>query len=294
MATQAKALLTDVEVNEVSMVDRAANKRRFLCAKNADGQSTPVDSNPAPTPDQGSGNPAPPAEPVDKAKWTTAYINDLPDSAFLYIEDGGEKDEEGKTKPRSLRHFPVKDADGKVDLDHVRDALSRIPQSDLSDDVKTKCTDKAQKMLDKAEGKDDTKKSDVEKRGAKMAKERLDRLKNVASELAKILSELDDEIDAEGGDTGGDAGAADKVAKSAEPDPLEAKLAELTQQVAALLAKSDAQAQEIASQKAAIAKQAEVIKAAKMPAPPNSSTPEPVAKSGKPFAWPDDLNEERT
>ena len=38
-----------------------------------------------------------------KATWTTAFVNDLPDSSFLYIEPGGEKDEEGKTKPRSLR-----------------------------------------------------------------------------------------------------------------------------------------------------------------------------------------------
>jgi len=32
----------------------------------------------------------------EAAKWTTAYINDLPDSAFALIEPGGEKDEEAK------------------------------------------------------------------------------------------------------------------------------------------------------------------------------------------------------
>ena len=48
--------------------------------------------------------------------------NDLPDSAFAYIEPGGEKDSEGKTTPRSLRHFIITDAA------HVRNALARIGQ----------------------------------------------------------------------------------------------------------------------------------------------------------------------
>lgn len=63
-----------------------------------------------------------------KAVWTTEYINNLPDSAFLYIEPGGEKDAEGKTTPRGLRHLPYKDAAGKVDLRHVQNALSRLGQ----------------------------------------------------------------------------------------------------------------------------------------------------------------------
>lgn len=68
-----------------------------------------------------------------EAEWTAAYINDLPDSSFAYIEPGGEKDDEGKTKPRSLRHFPYKDARGKVDLPHLRNALARAPQSPFGD-----------------------------------------------------------------------------------------------------------------------------------------------------------------
>jgi hypothetical protein len=79
-----------------------------------------------------------------KAVWDTTYIDDLPDSAFLYIEPGGEKDADGKTTPRSLRHFPYKDADGAVDEPHLRNALSRIPQSNLSQDVKDRVIAKAQ------------------------------------------------------------------------------------------------------------------------------------------------------
>jgi phage head maturation protease len=57
------------------------------------------------------------------AQMTAASINDLPDSAFAYIEPGGEKDDQGKTVPRSKRHFPIHDAA------HVRNALARAPQS---------------------------------------------------------------------------------------------------------------------------------------------------------------------
>lgn len=57
------------------------------------------------------------------AELSSAAINDLPDSAFAYIEPGGVKDPSGKTAPRSKRHFPVHDEA------HTRNALSRAPQS---------------------------------------------------------------------------------------------------------------------------------------------------------------------
>ena len=57
------------------------------------------------------------------AEMTSSAINDLPDSAFAYIEPGGAKDPSGKTTPRSKRHFPVHDEA------HARNALSRAPQS---------------------------------------------------------------------------------------------------------------------------------------------------------------------
>jgi hypothetical protein len=64
-------------------------------------------------------------------KFTTKYRNDLPDSDFAYIAPGGKK-VDGKTEPRSLRHFPIPDAA------HVRNALARLSQSKLSPDVKAK------------------------------------------------------------------------------------------------------------------------------------------------------------
>ena len=62
-----------------------------------------------------------------RAQISTADQNDLPDSAFAYIEPGGTKDGSGKTVPRSLRHFPVHDKA------HVQNALSRAPQSPFGD-----------------------------------------------------------------------------------------------------------------------------------------------------------------
>lgn len=81
-----------------------------------------------------------------KAVWTTAYINNLPDSAFAYIEPGGTK-EDGKTTPRSLRHFPHHNASGAIDMPHLRNAMSRMMQSPFGDNAKAHLT-----MHAKAEG----------------------------------------------------------------------------------------------------------------------------------------------
>lgn len=69
---------------------------------------------------------------IKEAEWDTEYINALPDSAFAVISAGGEKDAQGKTVPRSLRHLPHHNARGELDLAHLRNALARLPQTDLS------------------------------------------------------------------------------------------------------------------------------------------------------------------
>lgn len=92
---------------------------------------------------------------VLKATWSTADVDDFPDSSFLYIEGGGSKDASGKTTPRSLRHFPYKDENGKADLPHLRDAISRIPQSSLPATLRNKLQVKAEKLLAAQHSKDD-------------------------------------------------------------------------------------------------------------------------------------------
>jgi hypothetical protein len=87
---------------------------------------------------------------LSEATWMAAFVNDLPDSSFLHILPGGEKDEGGKTTPRSLRMFPYKDAGGKVDLPHLRNAVARIPQSDrINAATKERLASKARAELEK-------------------------------------------------------------------------------------------------------------------------------------------------
>jgi len=70
----------------------------------------------------------PHVESTKEAEWDTEYINNLDDDCFAYIEPGGEKDEQGKTTPRSLRHFTYKNAQGNLSPDHVRNGLARLGQ----------------------------------------------------------------------------------------------------------------------------------------------------------------------
>jgi HK97 family phage prohead protease len=75
-----------------------------------------------------------------KAAMTSASVNDLPDSAFAYIEPGGKKDAEGKTTPRSLRHFPVHDEA------HARNALARLSSSPFAAQARPKVMAAARKF----------------------------------------------------------------------------------------------------------------------------------------------------
>jgi hypothetical protein len=82
------------------------------------------------------------------ADLTSAAINDLPDSAFAYIEPGGTKDAGGKTIPRANRHFPVHDEA------HARNALSRAPQSPFGKQAMPKIMSAARKFGIKTSGAD--------------------------------------------------------------------------------------------------------------------------------------------
>lgn len=74
------------------------------------------------------------------AEMTAADTNNLPDSDFAYIEDGGTKDSSGKTIPRSLRHFPIQDEA------HVRNALARLDASPFGDKARAKVEAAAKKL----------------------------------------------------------------------------------------------------------------------------------------------------
>jgi hypothetical protein len=48
------------------------------------------------------------------------------------ISKGGTKDDQNRTVPRALRHLPHHKANGSLDIPHLRNALARLPQTDLS------------------------------------------------------------------------------------------------------------------------------------------------------------------
>jgi hypothetical protein len=85
---------------------------------------------------------------LNMSEWSNADINDLPDSSFAWIENGGTKDIDGKTTPRGLRHLPYKDANGKIDLAHVRNALARLNQvKNMPAEVRDDIMNKLEKIL---------------------------------------------------------------------------------------------------------------------------------------------------
>lgn len=82
--------------------------------------------------------------------WSTAYKNQLPDSAFLYVDKRAceHTDREGRSHPLSCRHFPYRNHLGTVSLSHVRNAISRAPQSNLPPSVQRQVQQKARRLLD--------------------------------------------------------------------------------------------------------------------------------------------------
>jgi hypothetical protein len=131
------------------------------------------------------------AKKAGKAVWSTAYVNDLPDENFLYVEPGGEKDEDGKTVPRTLRHWPVRDDKGELDLAHVRNALARIPQTDVPQAVKDKAIADAKKLLEELKEGEEK----VATAGAKMSRARRKKFEDAIKVLIGLFKEVMPEKD---------------------------------------------------------------------------------------------------
>ena len=89
---------------------------------------------------------------TEKAEWDAAYRNALPDTAFFYIEPGGEK-EDGITRPYSLRKLPYRDASGQPDPAHLRAVLSRLSSTDIPAEDKQRIRTEARALLDAAVAK---------------------------------------------------------------------------------------------------------------------------------------------
>ncbi len=64
---------------------------------------------------------------IASMEWTDEYINNLPDSSFLYIERGG--DLEGK--PKESRYFPIKNDKGILDVSQLKVVLTEAENSKI-------------------------------------------------------------------------------------------------------------------------------------------------------------------
>jgi len=130
---------------------------------------------------------------VEKKLVSTKEQNDLPDSDFAYIEPGGKKDDDGMTVPRSLRHFPIQDAA------HVRNALSRAPQSPFGDKAMPKILAAAKKFDIKVSKSLDavlTKAADEDMKHdpAQLGEIRTLLVSSINAELSELESGSDDEM----------------------------------------------------------------------------------------------------
>jgi len=83
-----------------------------------------------------------PFKEIAMSDWSEAKENELPDSAFIVVLSGGQKDETGRTVPRSLRLLPYKNEDGKIDKRHLRNALSNVHRINAPAAVKRKALTK--------------------------------------------------------------------------------------------------------------------------------------------------------
>lgn len=95
-------------------------------------------------------------DPDEELELTQKAIDDLPDSAFLYVAPGGRKDKSGRTAPRSMRHFQVRDAAGNVDAKAVKSALKKIPKSSapgLTAERKRNLAERAARLLAESDPK---------------------------------------------------------------------------------------------------------------------------------------------
>lgn len=109
------------------------------------GEVTAVDVRYVPMPSKTDDTPPVRAETPARS----SNVNDLPDSAFLFIESGGALDDAGKTVPRSHRHFAYRDAEGKVDLAGLQAALVAIPgTAGLDTEAKTTLAARVRRMAD--------------------------------------------------------------------------------------------------------------------------------------------------
>ena len=196
--------LRDIVVEEVSLVDRAANKRRFLVVKRSDGMSGDDGESGV---EKAKKKPAPQDEQTDEAK-AKKPPQDEADAEKAKGDTAGEpSDAEPKPKRKADLALP---ADLKEALlatltqamerlmalaNQIKDAGEPDAEADdpsLPEDLGSEI-DAIAELLGEAttkRGKKRAAKADVAKGGSRMAKDRLDRFQKAMALLSDILKEI--------------------------------------------------------------------------------------------------------
>ena len=116
-----------------------------------------------------------------KAVWSSSYVSSLPNSSFLYVEPDCDK--------AGCRHLPYKDANGKVDLSHLRNAASRLGQAAtgtsgwMTEELRKKLQSKVSRLLEE----------DGEKAGRKVKKSMIEKLKSAWVTIKEMIDWADPE-----------------------------------------------------------------------------------------------------
>jgi hypothetical protein len=240
--------LRDIVVEEVSLVDRAANQRRFLVVKRSAemaDENTATEDGKSDTPnaiEKAKKKPAVAAgdETVDEAKakkkpadGETEEDAETEKARGAAKDDDEDDDESEPTKKARKQDLvlaaPVKEALLRV----LTDVLERLmalantikeaeePEDgdggEMPKEVTTELETVADMLYDANKRKQA--KADVAKAGARMAKDRLDRFQKALSLLADILKELTGTIDAPPAPTAGAAETGVTKRAAAAPQP---------------------------------------------------------------------------
>lgn len=215
--------LRDIVVEEVSLVDRAANKRRFLVVKRSGDMAD--ESNADSDVEKAKKKPAAASEVEDEEKRKKPGADEEDDDAEKAAkpsddeEDDDEETEKARTPPadeetedgektpkrKQALAMPaaVKDAllrSLTEALERLMAIANRVKEATAPEDAEAEAAfpdDVASEIAAIAEllasvGKRKAAKADVAKAGARMAKDRLDRFQKAMALLADILKELTD------------------------------------------------------------------------------------------------------
>lgn len=237
--------LRDIVVEEVSLVDRAANQRRFLVVKRspdmADETTATADTKPdspkaiakakkKPAEDEVVDEEKAKKKPADSEEEDATDAEKARGPAKGDAEDGEDDGEEKKKQRKQDDELVLAPAVKEALLRVLTDALERLmalantikeagepeegDDGEMPDDVTTELGAVAEMLsgIDKRKRS----KAGVAKAGARMAKDRLDRFQKALSLLADILKELTDSKDAAPAPTAG-AAQAGVTKREAEP-----------------------------------------------------------------------------